>query len=133
MRSSEETEGRRVQAAMEADGVLLENLKKDLNGLSSKKKQYEDELASLAASSKEIREKISAIKEYRTDLNAEVSDLEDELALKNDALTALKIRLGVLNGESEAGLREISSIGERILREEEAINAEKQRTGELAY
>ena len=133
MRSSEETEGRRVQAAMEADAVLLENLKKDLNGLSSKKKQYEDELASLAASSKEIREKISAIKEYRTDLNAEVSDLEDGLALKNDALTALKIRLGVLNGESEAGLREISSIGERILRDEEAINAEKQRTGELAY
>ena len=131
MRQAEETEGRRLMAATEADEVLLEKLREDLSGLSSKKKQYDEELSELERSTAEINERIAAIKEYRTDANSALAEIEEQLDAEGEKLTELKIRIGVLNNELEAKLREAESIKERIIRDENGIKNEKQRTQEL--
>ncbi len=122
MKASEESEAEKISASINADNVLIENLKEDLEGLSTKKKQFDEELVLIGEHSKEISEKIEAIREYRRDVECEISELEEEHDSALSATGDAKIKVGILEGELSAKLSAIenekNSIGEREEKEE---------------
>lgn len=127
MRAAEDAEYQKLLASVNADSVLIDKLNEDLIGISSKKKQYDEEIERIKARSVEINERISAIKEYRLDEQTRLSELEEELEKAKNELTADRIALGVAENDLEGKRIEAENALETICQAKDSIALEKER------
>lgn len=127
MRAASDAEYQRILASVNADSVLIDKLNEDLEGISTKKKQYDEEIERLAARSAEIVQSISAIKEYRFDEQMKLSELEESRDENEAKLTDMRIRSGIADGELESGRRDIENVIQTISSGKEGIDSEKAR------
>ncbi len=130
MRASEEADRQGLLASLSAEGVLLDNLKEDLLGLSTKKKQVEEELVALDESCKAIREKIEAIREYREDTQIKLAEKEEELTSKNAEMTDLRIASGIAAGELESKAASVSSTEQSLQAAKDRLMAERVKASQ---
>jgi len=125
MRAAEDAEYQKLLASVNADGVLIEKLSEDLEGISSKQKQYDEEIEKLGARSVEINERIGAIREYRLGEQTTLAELEEEREETDRRLTDIRIRYGVSESELEGKKNEAVLAKEAIAAAEEGIRLEK--------
>ncbi len=131
MKAAEESEAEKIKASLDADKVLIENLKDDLLGLSSKKKQFEEELEEISKHSRETEEKIDAIREYRRDTEVELAEAEDELEDAQKAQSERRIRAGILEGELSVKKAALENARASIGESNDKITSEKEKIEEF--
>ncbi len=131
MKSTEEAEAEKIKVSVNADKVLIGNLKGDLLGLTSQNKRSEEELEELSAKEIELSESIAAIREYREDAEALLADKEEEQENCRKILNDLIVAEKVLESELSAKISATDEARLAIMEIKDKSEFEKEKISEL--
>ncbi|MBE6693446.1 MAG: chromosome segregation protein SMC [Ruminococcaceae bacterium] len=128
LRASEQSQLDQLQAKLDANNTLLSRMREDCEQILKMSEQYEEDMKTLRADEKALREKIEQLRELKMEKAEAKGDAEDSVDKLESEQTRLFIKMSEINKDIETEETLIRVCEERIAVCDADISASDERT-----